>query len=113
MMAKMIHTKAGYMTKEEAKMIGDVDKQTKKRDKHMKSIGVAVGTVRSKDKLDVPIINSKGKVTRSIPNNTFVRVVANYRINGNEYYKINDDIYVLKKYVVFKGGMTREDNHTS
>ena len=30
-MAKMIHTKAGYMTKEEAKMIGDVDRELKKK----------------------------------------------------------------------------------
>ena len=106
----MICTSCGYMTPMEASIIGRIDKQTKKRDKHMKSIEVAVGTVRSKDKLDVPIINSKGKVTRSIPNNTFVRVVANYRINGNEYYKINDDICVLKKYVVFKGGVTHEES---
>lgn len=28
-MAKMIHTKAGYMTKEEAKMIGDIDREEK------------------------------------------------------------------------------------
>lgn len=31
MMAKMIHTKAGYMTKEEAKMIGDIDRDLKKK----------------------------------------------------------------------------------
>ncbi len=30
-MAKMIHTKAGYMTKEEAKMIGDLDRDLKKK----------------------------------------------------------------------------------
>lgn len=30
-MAKMIHTKAGYMTKEEAKMIGDIDRDLKKK----------------------------------------------------------------------------------
>ena len=30
MMAKMIHTKTGYMTKEEAKMIGDVDRELKR-----------------------------------------------------------------------------------
>ncbi|KRK93616.1 hypothetical protein FC88_GL000191 [Companilactobacillus futsaii JCM 17355] len=112
-MAKMIHTKAGYMTKEEAKMIGDVDKQTKKRDKHMKSIGVAVGTVRSKDKLDVPVVNGKGKTVGSMPNDTFWRLTSINRINGKEYYKVDSDRYILKKYVVFKGGMTREDNHTS
>lgn len=28
-MAKMIHTKVGYMTKEEAKMIGDIDREEK------------------------------------------------------------------------------------
>lgn len=27
----MIHTKAGYMTKEEAKMIGDLDRELKKK----------------------------------------------------------------------------------
>lgn len=27
----MIHTKAGYMTKEEAKMIGDLDRDLKKK----------------------------------------------------------------------------------
>lgn len=31
MMAKMIHTKTGYMTKEEAKMIGDLDRDLKKK----------------------------------------------------------------------------------
>lgn len=32
-MAKMIHTKAGYMTKEESKMIGDLDRDLKKKQK--------------------------------------------------------------------------------
>ena len=32
----MIHTKAGYMTKEEAKMIGDVDRDLKKKQKKRK-----------------------------------------------------------------------------
>jgi len=29
----MIHTKAGYMTKEEAKMIGDLDRDLEKKQK--------------------------------------------------------------------------------
>ncbi|WP_369833447.1 hypothetical protein AB8P52_05470 [Companilactobacillus pabuli] len=33
MMAKMIHTKAGYMTKEEAKIIGDLDRELKRKKK--------------------------------------------------------------------------------
>lgn len=112
-MAKMIHTSYGYMTPMEASIIGRIDKQTKKRDKHMKSIGVAVGTVRSKDKLDVPVVNGKGKTVGSMPNDTFWRLTSINRINGKEYYKVDSDRYVLKKYVVFKGGMTHEDNHTS
>lgn len=109
----MIHTSYGYMTPMEASIIGRIDKQTKKRDKHMKSIGVAVGTVRSKDKLDVPVVNGKGKTVGSMPNDTFWRLTSINRINGKEYYKADSDRYVLKKYVVFKGGMTHEDNHTS
>lgn len=38
----MIHTSYGYMTSIEASIIGRINKQAKKRDKHMKSIGVAV-----------------------------------------------------------------------
>lgn len=110
---KMIHTSYGYMTSMEASIIGRIDKQTKKRDKHMKSIGVVVGTVRSKDKLDVPVVNGKGKTVGSMPNDTFWRLTSINRINGKEYYKVDSDRYVLKKYVVFKGGMTHEDNHTS
>lgn len=32
----MIHTKAGYMTKEEAKMIGDLDRDLKKKGEKLK-----------------------------------------------------------------------------
>ena len=32
----MIHTKAGYMTKEEAKMIGDLDRDLKKKREKLK-----------------------------------------------------------------------------
>lgn len=38
MMAKMIHTKAGYMTAQEAKIIGDLDREEKmKKRKEQKS----------------------------------------------------------------------------
>lgn len=109
----MIHTSCGYMTPMEASIIGHIDKQSKKRSEHMKSIGVVVGTVRSKDKSGVPVVNRAGKSVGSMPNDSFWRITSMNRINGKEYYQVDRDRYVLKKYFVFKGGMTNEESSSN